>query len=778
MQHLAGNLIPGLALELVRAEAQAFFQTALQRPHQPGDAKGHQAVFHLLADQVLNGALAVGQSAQLFVVQPQRNARQLTGLLKQFLGAALGHFVLIRVFQAAEEVIQSFHAFIPLGLQGLVGALQHALRRAGLVFLFGLQGASGDGNQGLAGGSRGQVFLAQRAAGVVQQQAQGVRGVADRVQAEGRLDLVQEGQQLPGAFFVLQRLGDASLEFGAQHVQNVFAQVGFGEHAVALGVNAFALGVEHIVIFQQVLAHIKIGAFHAFLRLFHDAAQQAHLDGHILVGEHALPQGFHLLAAEQAHEVVFQREVEARRAGVALTGGAPAQLVVNAAGFVPFRADDVQAAQLAHFFHIFHVNQELLDGFFIDAVLFGGQVLQQGAALGVGQVVGVGIAAGQHTVDVPQDFFGQLAAQLDIHTAAGHVGGDGDGPIRARAGDDDGFFIVLARVEHLVGDAGLQGLEQALGIGAAQAEDFRQPLEILRVFGIHAQVQAARHRPQIAHGQRVQLAVQRLQLRHRPGDHVSFIFVHPGLADEQHLGQAADHLGGEAFAEALGMFHRGGAHQLRAAPHVIGQHLLRDGAQLAFLGAVDHIGVILAPPEKGLFAFVFRTGVIGVAVVLLVLGFHRHQGGFGRHGLVIQVGGDGQDFQLVDLGEFFRFGEGRTGHTGQLVVHAEVVLQGDGGVGDVFRLHLDALFGLHGLVQPFGPAPPRHKTAGEFIHNHHLARLHQIILVFLVEELGAQGLFQIAQGAGLFGGDVFWPFGVAQGQAHDLFHVGLTHLGQ
>ena len=55
--------------------------------------------------------------------------------------------------------------------------------------------------------------------------------------------------------------------------------------------------------------------------------------------------------------------------------------------------------------------------------------------------------------------------------------------------------------------------------------------------------------------------------------------------------------------------------------------------------------------------------------------------------------------QLVDLVELFGLGQGGTGHAGQLVVHAEVVLQRDGGVGDVLRLDLDTFLGFHGLVQ-------------------------------------------------------------------------------
>ncbi len=71
--------------------------------------------------------------------------------------------------------------------------------------------------------------------------------------------------------------------------------------------------------------------------------------------------------------------------------------------------------------------------------------------------------------------------------------------------------------------------------------------------------------------------------------------------------------------------------------------------------------------------------------------------------------------QLVDLLELGGFGFGRTGHAGQLLVHAEVVLEGDGGERLVLALDLDAFLGLDRLVQAVAPAPARHQAAGEFV---------------------------------------------------------------
>src|ERR1035438_1475022 len=49
------------------------------------------------------------------------------------------------------------------------------------------------------------------------------------------------------------------------------------------------------------------------------------------------------LAAEDAHQIVLQREIKARSAGVALPAGAAAELIIDAPGFVGLGAEHVQS---------------------------------------------------------------------------------------------------------------------------------------------------------------------------------------------------------------------------------------------------------------------------------------------------------------------------------------------------------------------------------------------------------------------------------------------------
>ena len=100
--------------------------------------------------------------------------------------------------------------------------------------------------------------------------------------------------------------------------------------------------------------------------------------------------------------------------------------------------------------------------------------------------------------------------------------------------------------------------------------------------------------------------------------------------------------------------------------------------------------------------------------------------------------GTGHDLEVVGGGELGRLGDGRAGHAGELVVHAEVVLEGDRGEGLVLLLDLHALLGLDGLVEALGPAPPLEDAAGELVDDLHLAVADDVVLVALEQLLGAQ----------------------------------------
>ena len=107
-----------------------------------------------------------------------------------------------------------------------------------------------------------------------------------------------------------------------------------------------------------------------------------------------------------------------------------------------------------------------------------------------------------------------------------------------------------------------------------------------------------------------------------------------------------------------------------------------------------------------------------------------------NHGL---IGRNDYNGQVVNLYKFLLLSLSSTGHTSQLLVHTEVVLEGDGCQSLAFALHLNALFSLDGLVQALGETTTKHQTAGELVNDDNLTILHHVIPVTMHQGLSLQG---------------------------------------
>ena len=97
------------------------------------------------------------------------------------------------------------------------------------------------------------------------------------------------------------------------------------------------------------------------------------------------------------------------------------------------------------------------------------------------------------------------------------------------------------------------------------------------------------------------------------------------------------------------------------------------------------------------------------------------------------VGRDHDHFQAVDLLKLVGFGIRGTGHSRELVVETEIVLEGDRSDGLVFFLDSHPFLGLDRLVQAVRPAPARHGSPGEFVDDYDFAVIDDV-LHFLVEQ--------------------------------------------
>ena len=88
---------------------------------------------------------------------------------------------------------------------------------------------------------------------------------------------------------------------------------------------------------------------------------------------------------------------------------------------------------------------------------------------------------------------------------------------------------------------------------------------------------------------------------------------------------------------------------------------------------------------------------------------------------------------------------------GELVVHAEVVLQRDRGERLVLLLDPDALLRLDRLVQALRPAPALEDAAGELVDDLHLAVDDRVVDVALVQRLGLQRLDEVVDEVAVLG---------------------------
>ena len=98
------------------------------------------------------------------------------------------------------------------------------------------------------------------------------------------------------------------------------------------------------------------------------------------------------------------------------------------------------------------------------------------------------------------------------------------------------------------------------------------------------------------------------------------------------------------------------------------------------------------------------------------------------------------DIELVDIPELAGLGLGRTGHTGQLVIHSEIVLERDSGEGLGRSLDLHSLLGLDSLMETVAVAASFHYTARLFVDDFDLAVVDDIFDVLVEEGVGFEKL--------------------------------------
>ncbi|CFS03545.1 Uncharacterised protein [Mycobacterium tuberculosis] len=330
----------------------------------------------------------------------------------------------------------------------------------------------------------------------------------------------------------------------ADHVQRLVLEVFAFEDAPALGVDDLALLVHHLVVFEDVLADLKVLLLDLGLGALDGPGDHLGFDRHVVGQVQPGQQGLQGRAIEAAHQLVTQRQIEARLPGVPLAAGPATQLVVDPPRLVALGAQHVQAAGLDYFLG-------LLAGFLFDDGQFG----VPGRLVLLGRLHRIQAAFAQPLIGEKVD----VAAQHNVGAATGHVGGDGDAAAAARHRDDGRLLLVVLGVEHIVRDAPLGELPRQIlrALHAGGADQHRLSLRV-------ALGDVVDHRDVLGLLGLV--------------DQVGLVFT-----DHRHVGRDADHAQLVDLVQ-LGRLRLGGAGhagELVVEPEVV---LQRDGGQRLVLG--------------------------------------------------------------------------------------------------------------------------------------------------------------------------------------------------
>ena len=171
-----------------------------------------------------------------------------------------------------------------------------------------------------------------------------------QIETEDAGNLHLQGLELPllGIGLFRHEAGDQFIDHVAAHVLHRVSDIVGAHQLDALLVDHLALVVHHVVELKQVLADLEVARLDLLLRLLKRLVDPGMDDGFAVLEPELAQHAVHALGAEDAHQIVFQREKELGVAGIALAPRAAAELVIDAPALVPLGAEDVSAAGRDH----------------------------------------------------------------------------------------------------------------------------------------------------------------------------------------------------------------------------------------------------------------------------------------------------------------------------------------------------------------------------------------------------------------------------------------------
>ena len=245
------------------------------------------------------------------------------------------------------------------------------------------------------------------------------------------------------------------------------------------------------------------------------------------------------------------------------------------------------------------------------------------------------------------------------------------------------------------------------------------------------------------------------------------------VAAEDDIGSAACHVGGDGdrlrsagLGDDLGLARV----VLRVEDLVLDALRVKEAGEL--LGVLDGDGADEDRPalpdllDNILYDSLVLVLVIKVDGIRIVDSDHR------------LVGRDDHGVEPVDLLELVCLGIGGSGHAGELLVEAEVVLEGDGGEGLVLCVDLDSLLCLDRLVESLGPAAAGHGASGLLVDDDDLSVLHDVVNIAVEEDVRAERLHDMMEDHHVVRREQGVVLTEEAGLLQELLDIDLTVLGE
>ncbi len=108
-----------------------------------------------------------------------------------------------------------------------------------------------------------------------------------------------------------------------------------------------------------------------------------------------------------------------------------------------------------------------------------------------------------------------------------------------------------------------------------------------------------------------------------------------------------------------------------------------------------------------------------------------------------KIGRNFQNFETVNIAELFRFRCSRTGHAGELGIHAEIVLESDRSQCLVFRLDRNLFLRFQCLMETFRITAARHHATSKLVNDDDFVIADDIVFVALEQFMRPQRVVQV-----------------------------------